>query len=191
MARLDPVSGKIDEYAIPYKDGHAFPRRMNVDANGDIWVGLWNAGLLMKIDYETRHMSFFAPPTETSGTYSVSVDRKNNLIWVSEQQADKIARFNPKTEQFTEYRIPQSPDHGYERFIAADPKGRVWFTEYFGDRIGFVELRPSQNPPILLHPVDHAHFVAILKIPPYAGQVYSLRDSVFLQFGAWPDSGKH
>ncbi len=57
----------------------------------------------------------------------------------SDFNGNNVTRFNPKTEQFTEYRIPQSPDHGYERFIAADPKGRVWFTEYFGDRIGFVD----------------------------------------------------
>ena len=84
MSRIDPATGKVEEYKIPF-DGVAYPRRMSHDARGDIWVGLWNAGLLMKIDYETKQMTFFAPPTETSGTYSVTVDRKNNLIWVSEQ----------------------------------------------------------------------------------------------------------
>jgi streptogramin lyase/mono/diheme cytochrome c family protein len=105
MSRIDPASGKVEEYKIPF-DGVAYPRRMSHDARGDIWVGLWNAGLLMKVDYETKQMSFFAPPTETSGTYSVTVDRKNNLIWVSEQMADKIARFNPKTGEWVEFPLP-------------------------------------------------------------------------------------
>jgi len=37
---------------------------MSHDGRGDIWVGLWNAGLLMKVDYETSD-DVFAPPTET------------------------------------------------------------------------------------------------------------------------------
>jgi streptogramin lyase len=52
---------------------------------------------------------------------------------------NNITRFDSKTETFTEYPIPQRPDRSYARFIAADVKGRVWFTEYFGDRIGFVD----------------------------------------------------
>jgi streptogramin lyase len=56
------------------------------DARGDLWVGLWNGGRLMKIDYETDKMTLYAPP----GMYSVSVEKKNNLVWVSEQQVDKI-----------------------------------------------------------------------------------------------------
>ena len=71
--------------------------------------------------------------------YGVSYNRIDGNIWYADFNGNNVTRFNPKTEQFTEYRIPQSPDHGYERFIQADAKGRVWFTEYFGDRIGFVD----------------------------------------------------
>jgi len=49
MARVDPGDGTVEEFKIPY-EGFAFPRRMNNDANGDLWVALWNAGKLMKVD---------------------------------------------------------------------------------------------------------------------------------------------
>ena len=139
MSRIDPATGKVEEYKIPY-DGVAYPRRMSHDARGDIWVGLWNAGLLMKLDYETKQMSFFAPPTETSGTYSVSVDRKNNLIWVSEQQADKIARYNPKTGEWVEFPLPDSESD--PRRIEVDPNfpNRVWWSGNLSGRMGFVEV---------------------------------------------------
>ncbi len=52
MARADRVTGKVEEYKIPY-DGHAYPRRIGADANGDLWVGLWNAGRLMKVDHKS------------------------------------------------------------------------------------------------------------------------------------------
>lgn len=143
MVRVDPTTGKVDEYKIPY-DGYAYPRRMSHDARGDLWVGLWNAGLLMKLDYETRQMTFFAPPTETSGAYSVSVDRKNNFIWVSEQQADKIARFNPKTSEWAEFPLPDSESD--PRRIEVDPNNpnRVWWSGNLSGRMGFVEVLPEK-----------------------------------------------
>ncbi len=139
MSRIDPETGKVEEYKIPY-DGVAYPRRMSHDARGDLWVGLWNAGLLMKVDYETKQMSFYAPPTETPGTYSVSVDRKNNLIWVSEQQADKIARYNPKTGEWVEFPLPDSESD--PRRIEVDPNfpNRVWWSGNLAGRMGFVEV---------------------------------------------------
>lgn len=139
MARIDPGTFKVEEFKIPY-DGIAYPRRMDHDARGDIWVGLWNAGLLMKVDYETKKMTFFAPPTQTSGAYSVSVDRKNNLIWVSEQMADKIARFNPKTGEWVEFPLPDSESD--ERRIEVDQNNpnRVWWSGATSARMGFVEV---------------------------------------------------
>ncbi len=142
MARLDPVSGKVDEYAIPYTEGHAFPRRMNTDGNGDLWVALWQAGKLMKIDYKTKEMTIYSPPTPNAGNYSVVVDKKNNLIWVSEHKVDKIARFNPTTKEWTEYPLPESQSD--PRRIDIDPTNpnRVFFSGDTAARLGFVEVQP-------------------------------------------------
>ena len=142
MSRIDPATGKVEEFKIPY-DGYAYPRRMSHDARGDIWVGLWNAGLLMKVDYETKQMTFFAPPTETNGAYSVTVDRKNNLIWVSEQQADKIARFNPKTGEWVEF--PLADSESDPRRLEIDPTNpnRVWWSGNLSGRMGFIEVLPG------------------------------------------------
>jgi len=142
MVRVDPATGKTEEFSIPY-DGYAYPRRMSHDARGDIWVGLWNAGLLMKVDYETKQMTFFAPPTETSGTYSVTVDRKNNLVWVSEQQADKIARFNPKTGEWVEFPLPDSESDPRRLEIDPNNPNRVWWSGNLSGRMGFVEVLPG------------------------------------------------
>ncbi len=142
MSRIDPATGKVEEYKIPF-DGLAYPRRMSHDVRGDLWVGLWNAGLLMKIDYETKQMTFFAPPTETSGTYSVTVDRKNNLIWVSEQMADKIARYNPKTGEWVEFPLPDSESDPRRLEIDPNNPNRVWWSGNLSGRMGFVEVLPG------------------------------------------------
>jgi streptogramin lyase len=139
MARVDPKTGTVEEFKIPY-EGHAFPRRMNTDANGDLWVALWNAGKLMKIDHKSKQMTIYTPPTPTGGNYSVIVDKKNNFIWVSEHQVDKIARFDPKTEEWVEFPLAEAESD--PRRIDIDPTNpnRIFFSGNTAGRVGFVEV---------------------------------------------------
>ncbi len=138
IGRVDPETGKVDEFPIPVKS--AVPRRMGADADGNIWVGLHGAGKLLKIDYASGEMTPYTPPTANAGTYSVSVDLKHNLIWVSEQQADKIARFDPKTGEWLEFPLPDAESDS--RRIEIDPNNpnRVWWSGNIPARIGYVEL---------------------------------------------------
>ena len=132
---------RVEEFKIPY-EGKAYPRRMNSDANGDLWVALWTAGRLMKIDHKTRQMTIYTPPTETVGNYSVVVDKKNNLIWASEHQVDRIARLDPRTEEWTEFPLPEAESD--PRRIEIDPTNpnRIFFSGNTAGRVGFVELLP-------------------------------------------------
>ena len=145
IARVDPKTGKVDEFNIPVQ-GIAYPRRMTNDKDGNIWVGLWSAGKLMKIDYKTAEMSTFDPPTSNGGVYSVDVDEKNNLIWMTMHRVDKIARFNPKTLEWVEFPLPQAETD--VRRVELDPTNpnRLWWSTVgnFGGsaRMGFVELLP-------------------------------------------------
>ncbi len=142
MARVVPATGKVEEFKIPY-EGHAYPRRMNSDANGDLWVALWNAGKLMKVDHKTKQMTLYTPPTPTGGHYSVIVDKKNNYIWVSEHQVDKIARFDPKTQEWVEFPLPEAESD--PRRIDIDPTNpnRIYFAGNTPGRMGFVEVLPE------------------------------------------------
>jgi streptogramin lyase/mono/diheme cytochrome c family protein len=141
MVRADPGTGKVEAFKIPYQ-GHAYPRRMNSDANGDLWVALWNAGKLMKIDHKTRQMTIYTPPTATGGNYSVVVDKTNNYVWVAEHQVDKIARFDPKTEEWVEFPLPEAESD--PRRIDIDPTNpnRIFFSGNTPGRMGFVEVLP-------------------------------------------------
>jgi streptogramin lyase len=115
---------------------------MNSDANGDLWVALWQAGKLMKIDHKTREMKIFSPPTANAGAYSVVVDKKNDVIWMSEHKVDKIARFNPKTEEWVEFPLPEAQSD--PRRIDIDPNNpnRIYFSGNTAGRVGFVEMLP-------------------------------------------------
>ncbi|PYS18626.1 MAG: hypothetical protein DMG11_32925, partial [Acidobacteria bacterium] len=138
MGRIDPVTGKIDEFEVPVKN--AVPRKAGMDSEGNVWVGLHGAGILMKIDYKTTKMTLFTPPTEDAGVYSVQGDPKSKLVWFSEQHVDKIARFDPQTGTFTEFPLPNAEsDH---RRIDIDPNqpNRIWWTGNTSGRIGYIEL---------------------------------------------------
>jgi len=143
MARVDPKTGKVDEFKIPYNEGHAFPRRMNSDVNGDLWVALWKAGKLMKVDYKTNAMSIFSPPTPNGGSYSVVVDKTNNYIWVSQHQVDMIARFDPRTSEWIEFALPEAESD--PRRIDIDPTNpnRIFFSGNIPGRVGFIEVLPQ------------------------------------------------
>ena len=116
---------------------------MNSDANGDLWVALWNAGKLMKIDHKTKQMTIYSPPTPNGGNYSVVVDKKNNYIWVSQHQVDMIARFDPKTEEWVEFPLPEAESD--PRRIDIDPTNpnRIFFSGNIPGRVGFVEVLPQ------------------------------------------------
>jgi streptogramin lyase len=140
MARVDPATGKVEEFNIPDVGGHAFPRRMNADANGDVWVALWDAGKLMKIDYKTKEMTVYTPPSKTGGNYSVVVDKKNGYIWVSEHQVDKIARFDPKTQEWVEFPLPEAESDPRRLDIDPTNSNRIFFSGNTPGRVGFVEV---------------------------------------------------
>ncbi len=72
-------------------------------------------------------------PTSNSAPHDIVVD-KNGIAWFTEINANKIGRFDPKTEEFTEYDIPTSSSrpHG----LVIDQAGNVWFTENGGHKIG-------------------------------------------------------
>jgi len=143
MSRVDPKTGVVDEFEIPV-EGIVYPRRMDTDSEGNVWVALWRAGKLMKIDQHTAEMTLFDPPTPPyNGAYSVSVDRTNDLIWVTLHRVDKIARFNPKTNQWVEFPLPQAETDVRRIEVDQNNPNRVWWSSSDGAgvaRIGFIEL---------------------------------------------------
>ena len=138
MGRVDPVTGKIDEFDIPVEG--AVPRKGGPDADGNVWFGLHGAGKIMKIDYKTNKMSFYTPPTENSGTYAVSVDLKHNLIWVAQQHVDKIASFDPKTETWVEYPLANAEEDHRRIEVDQNNPNRIWWSGNVSNRMGYIEV---------------------------------------------------
>ena len=82
------------------------PRRVGADRTGDaIWVCDYWGGNLAKYDTRTLKSTFYKYPTPESAPYDAVVDRSHN-VWVNLTNGDSVARFDPTTEQWTEFPLP-------------------------------------------------------------------------------------
>ena len=138
LARVDPVTGEFKEFEIPVEG--AVARKAGMDSEGNIWVGLHAAGKLMKVDYQTFEMTVFDPPTENSGAYSVQGDPTSKLVWFSQQHVDMIARFDPETETFTEFPLPNAESDARRIDIDPNNPNRIWWSGTESGRMGYIEL---------------------------------------------------
>ena len=136
LMRLDPATGKTK---VIRPEGVVSIRGITVDADDNLWFGDFHGHRFGKLNVKTEAVKFYKPPTPNVTVYGVAFNKVDRNIWYADMNGNNITRFNPRTEQFTEFRIPSRPDRTYARFIGADAKGRVWFTEYFGDKIGYVD----------------------------------------------------
>ena len=65
-------------------------------------------------------------PTPNAAPLAITVDR-NGIVWFTESNASKLARFDPNTGNFTEYKVPGVGDMWG---ITIDASGDVWLTQY-------------------------------------------------------------
>jgi streptogramin lyase len=140
MARVDPVSGEVKEFTIPV-DGIAYPRRMDTDPHGDVWVGLWQAGKILKINHKTDEMTIIDPPKPQSGAYAIDFDNQHDLMWITLHKVDEIARYNPQTKEWLELPLPQAETDVRRIEVDQHRPNRVWWSSTANNaRVGFVEL---------------------------------------------------
>lgn len=140
MARFDGETGEVVEFEIPV-EGTAYPRRMDHDREGNVWVGLWGAGKILKIDQHTAEMTVIDPPIPYNGAYSIDFEETDDLLWVTLQTIDYFARYNPRTEEWLMLPLPQSETDARRIEVDQTNPNRIWWssTSNFA-RIGFVEL---------------------------------------------------
>ena len=138
IVKLDPATGRRVHHDVitPFAD----LRHIQTDAAGNVWASAQTSDKLIRVDAVTGKVTEYATQTPLSGINSVDVDRQNNFIWVAEAGADKMARFDPRTNTFVEFPIP-SRGVGLKR-IAIDPTNanRVWWSATGSDQIGYVEV---------------------------------------------------
>jgi virginiamycin B lyase len=123
--------GIAGPFATPRGAG---PYGITVTPNGEVFFASLAGSYVGRID-RTHPAQIFAidPPTKGQGARRVWSDSKG-MIWVSEWNAGQVGRYDPKTEQWKEWKLPNSArPQAYAVFV--DDKDIVWLSEWTSSSI--------------------------------------------------------
>jgi streptogramin lyase len=116
------------------------PRRLGADKRGDsVWVPNNAGNNLAKINIHTLETKYY--PVQ-GNPYFVTVDKDSN-VWTNLFADAKVARFNPRTEQWTYYTLPSRCE---SRNIAVDDiRGDVWVPCANTSRVIRLQFRTAEQ----------------------------------------------
>jgi hypothetical protein len=135
MGVFDPKTGEFAQYPTPTPGSG--PRRGEMDANDNAWLGLYWAGRVARFNPNTGEVREFPLiPDQKAYTapypapYSASVDDKHQLVWANDFNSRRIFSIDMRTGNPTEYFMP----YPYEmRDLATDESAErptVWIPSY-------------------------------------------------------------
>ena len=125
------VDTKTGEVFEPDTSPNSGPARGEFDPDGNYWSG-GRGGSLIKFDTAKKRVFEYPLPAPYACLYTAMAD-KNGEIWGGEMHAGRYFRFNPKTEQWTEYVLPEPYGLDRESWIdnSTDPV-TVWYVDHDG-----------------------------------------------------------
>jgi virginiamycin B lyase len=101
------------------------------DKNGDLWIpNFGRANKITRLDPKTAQMTDFSAPNEGAARIHSAVPTPDGTVWLTEQQSDKIAKWDPATQKITEYLdtpVMGANGHmGSKHTVRVAGDGRVW-----------------------------------------------------------------
>jgi virginiamycin B lyase len=134
MIVLDPRTGATDAIAMPTPSSG--PRRFDIDRDGILWIPLYGAGTLARLDPRTRQLEEIPLPIRDAAPYVARVDSATGAVWIGTGAADAVFAYDPSSRRFTTYGLPTNG--ALVRHLAVDSKrGDVWLA--YGES-------PGKNP---------------------------------------------
>jgi streptogramin lyase len=150
--RFDPKTEKFMEFPEA-----PTPYGIELDKQGNLWFAQFpKEGKIGRIDTETLKITKWTPPTterlaalnknqpdenygnssthpKTSGPRRITVDSQG-IVWFGEWWGNQIGRFDPKTETFKEFALPDADPTPYA--VGVDHNDYVWYSSYNDDILG-------------------------------------------------------
>lgn len=133
-----PGTIQKSQYTTEYFTGskESTPNSIAVDSRGNVWFALQNKSAIAELNPSTGSIKQFHLPigNKSITTWGMVIDNQRKLVWFTEQVTNSIWSFNMTDHKFTAYHLKTTGALPFG--IALDPQGNVWFTEFFGDKIG-------------------------------------------------------
>ena len=147
--RLDLASGKWECFhptdTLP-PGRHYGIYQVISDSKNNLWLAEFDDGHLGKIDAKTLNVTWYTPPTPHARMRRMEVDNQDHIL-IAEYRGNKIAMFDPKTEQFTEQNLP--PDTFPYR-AQIDKNGDLWVTTMHTDRVVRIDPKTGKTDQYLM-----------------------------------------
>jgi sugar lactone lactonase YvrE len=153
VSAQDGLPNYIHEFHVPTPN--SAPLAITVDGNGDVWFTESNASKLARFDPANQTFKEFRVPW-VGDMWGVIADPRG-YIWFTQYSGKgnvnpggaiigggngRIVRFDVGTKNFTSIPIPTNGS--FPMRLALDKHGRIWFTEFLGNKIGVYDPSSSE-----------------------------------------------
>jgi len=122
--RLDPASGKMEIFDAPRGRG---PYGICTAPDGSVYYASLTGSHIARIDVSSGRAIIIEPPTRGQGARRVWADSKGG-IWVSEWNVGKLARYQPASNSWREWKLPGNNPRAYAVYV--DEKDQVWLSDF-------------------------------------------------------------
>ena len=122
--RVSPNSGEVDVFDAPRGVG---PYGIAATPDGTVWLSSLAGSYIARIRSSDGHLTLVDVPTAGGGARRIWSDSEGRL-WVTEWYAGKLARYDPASRSWKEWRLPGSTPQPYAVFV--DDDDLVWVTDF-------------------------------------------------------------
>jgi streptogramin lyase len=136
LTRFDPKTGTFTHIKdVPSAYGIA------LDKAGNVWfTEMKSQGTIGKVDPKTLMVTKYIPPSREKPR-RIQVD-DDGIVWFCVYDAGKIGRFDPKSETFKEFALPNPNSKPYALGISRDHK--IWYSGEYTDVVGRLDPDSGQ-----------------------------------------------
>jgi virginiamycin B lyase len=127
--RLDVETGKLEVWDAPRGPG---AYGIAVTTDGGVFFASLASSYVGRIDLASAKATALDLPTPNQGARRVWGDSKGNL-WVSEWNAGKVARYDPKAGAWQEWKLPGERPQPYAVYVG--DHDMVWLSEWRANAI--------------------------------------------------------
>jgi len=142
--RLDLASNKWEKFhpadQLPTVKNAGIYQVM-ADSKNNLWMAEFTDGHLGKIDAKTKAVTWYDLPTPHARARRMEIDDHDRVL-VTEYRTSKVALFDPKTEKFTEYSLPE---YTYPYRANFDKNGEIWTSTMSTDRVVRLDPKTGQT----------------------------------------------
>jgi virginiamycin B lyase len=136
LGRLDPASGKVEEYRLPPGSG---PHGLVADREGRIWYTANFKAAIGRLDPKTREVKEYPMPDPAARDPHTLVIDRNGVVWFTVQNANLVGRLDPASGEVKLVRSPTPRSRPYGMQLS--PGGVPFFVEFGTNKLASIDPR--------------------------------------------------